>query len=63
MNNGNEGRAASTLASATRVVPVHVATSVRTQLQMQEQHDFSLSMTHNSHSPARDSDETLYSTG
>ena len=26
-------------------------------------HDFSLSMTHNSHSPARDSDETLYSTG
>ena len=25
-------------------------------------HDFSLSMTHNSHSPARDSDETLYST-
>jgi len=26
-------------------------------------HDFSFSMTHNSHSPARDSDETLYSTG
>jgi len=26
-------------------------------------HDFSLSMTHNSHSQARDSDETLYSKG
>ena len=26
-------------------------------------HDFSLSMTQNSHSPARDSAETLYSTG
>jgi hypothetical protein len=26
-------------------------------------HDFSLSITHNPHSPARDSAETLYSTG